>query len=249
MNAPDRPISNWLVAALPDYARDALLHRAMRIHMRVGDVIAKPHQPIENAYFPESGCISVAAKTAEGQTAEMGAVGWEGFFYVGFLFESPSAAGETTVQIDGEAWVLPRRGFEEWTQSFPDAARLLRLYANAWMNQIGLHAACNAVHTVDERLVRWILTTHDRTPSSELHLTHEFLSVMLGVRRASVSVAAARLREAGLIDYTRGHIHVIDRARLELSSCSCYFAVRAAYDSTGVPRLIDHLSSGVRLDS
>jgi CRP-like cAMP-binding protein len=179
----------------------------------------------------------------------MGAVGWEGFFSVGFLFDSASTSGEATVQIDGESWVLPRRGFQEWAEAFPEAERMLRRYGNAWMNQMGLHAACNAVHSVDERLVRWILTTHDRTPGTELHLTHEFLSIMLGVRRASVSVGAARLREAGLIDYTRGHIHVIDRARLELSSCSCYFAVRAAYDATGIPRLVDHLSSGVRLDS
>lgn len=221
----------------------------MRIRMRVGDVIAPPHQPIENAFFPESGCISVAAKTTEGQMSEMGAVGWEGFFSVGFLFESSTTAGETTVQIDGESWVLPRRAFQEWCAAFPDAERLLRRYGNAWLNQIGLHAACNAVHSVDERLVRWILSTHDRSPGVEIHLTHEFLGVMLGVRRASVSVGAARLREAGLIDYTRGHIHVLDRARLELACCSCYFAVRAAYDETGVPRLVDHLASNVRLDS
>ena len=249
MDSTDRPNRNWLIAALSADARGALLQRTTRVRMRVGDVIAGPHEPIENAFFPESGCVSVAAKTAEGQTAEMGAVGWEGFFSVGFLFESPSTSGETTVQIDGESWVLPRRAFQEWTGAFPEAERLLRRYGNAWMNQIGLHAACNAVHTVDERIVRWILMTHDRTPSDEIHLTHEFLSIMLGVRRASVSVAAARLREAGLIDYTRGHIRVIDRARLELSSCSCYFAVRAAYDATGVPRLVDHLSSNVRLDS
>lgn len=238
--------SNWLLAALSDDARAALLERALRIRIRLGERVALPYQPIDNAYFPESGCVSVAAKLGEGQTVEMAAVGWEGFFNPGFLFDATYSAGESTVQIDGESWILSRRAFHEWVATFPDAERLLRRYANAWMNQIGLHGACNAVHSVDERLVRWILMSHDRTQDNAVPLTHEFLSIMLGVRRASVSVAAASLRDAGMIDYTRGRIFVIDRARLERASCSCYHSVRENYDKIGVPRLIDHSASALR---
>jgi CRP-like cAMP-binding protein len=237
---PSAPTGNWLLAALGEEARATLLSQAMRVRMRRGDLIAGPGQPIEHAWFPEVGTISLAAKMADGHTVEIGTTGWEGMFPVAFIHGVASTPGESVVQVDGEAWCVPRASFEAMLASHPDAERMMRRYANSWLNQVGLHGACNAVHTVDERLARWILSTHDRMPTDVLPLTHEFLSIMLGVRRASVTVSASLLREAGLIDYVRGKIRVLDRARLEEAACPCYHAMRNEYDSIHIPRLVTH---------
>ena len=227
------------MAALPPSARDELVAASDVIGLRVGDLIAQEHTPLDAAWFPDSGCLSITA-CVDHRQVEVGTVGWEGMFGVPLLLGADVTAFRCIVQVPGTALRIRRERLAEIALRHTEVGDLLRRYGNAWMNQVGRIAACNAVHTTDERLARWLLITHDRVPTEVLPLTHEFLSIMLGVRRASVTIAARALQEAGLIQYHRGHVRVLDRAGLEGASCECYQVLQSEYTTVRAPRLIDH---------
>jgi CRP-like cAMP-binding protein len=230
---------NWLMAAMPSTARQELLAASDVIGLRVGDLIARENTPIDAAWFPDTGCLSVTAGVDQRQV-EVGTIGWEGMFGVPLLLGIDVTAFRCIVQVPGTALRVRRERLADIALRYAEVGDLLRRYGNAWMNQVGRIAACNAVHTTEERLARWLLITHDRVPTEVLPLTHEFLSVMLGVRRASVTIAAHALQEAGLIQYHRGHVRVLDRAGLEGAACECYQFLQSEYTTVRAPRLIDH---------
>ena len=146
------------------------------------------------------------------------------------MFAYHTGPATVHVQVPGEGFRVPVRAFREAIARSPALHRLMKSYAFVLFNQIAQLAACNHFHDVEQRCSRWVLMVQDRMPSDSFPLTHEVLSLMLGVRRSSVTVAAGRLSDAGLIEYRRGLVTILDRTGLEKRSCECYRAIRHEYE-------------------
>ena len=168
----------------------------------------------------------------EGDTVEVGLMGAEGVVGLALLYGQRISNANVIVQIPGHGLRIPADVFaREVVEHGGEFYRLLLRYANMFSAMVAQGAACNASHGVDQRLARWILQVHDRVGTAQFPLTHEFIALMLGVRRASVSEAASRLRQAGAIDYRIGAIQVTDRAALEAAACGCYAVMRRFSDN------------------
>jgi CRP-like cAMP-binding protein len=224
-----RAEGNWLLAALSDDAYRRIAARCETVPATLHDVLYVADAPIDYVYFPQSGCLSFITVMADTLGVEVGTIGWEGMAGLPLLNGITSASTKCIVQVAGTLKRIETEAFLTELNDSDELSRLLHVYAQVWTNQMGRSGSCNAVHAVELRCARWLLQTHDRVDSDVLPLTHEFLAIMLGVRRPSVSIAAASLRKAGLIEYTRGKITVLDRAGLEAASCECYAAIHASY--------------------
>jgi CRP-like cAMP-binding protein len=224
-----RAEGNWLLAALSADAYRRIAARCDTMPVALHDVLYEADAPIDYVYFPQSGCLSFITVMADALAVEVGTIGWEGMAGLPLLNGITSAATKCIVQVDGTIKRIATEAFLTELDESDELSRLLHVYAQVWTNQMGRSGSCNAVHAVELRCARWLLQTHDRVESDVLPLTHEFLAIMLGVRRPSVSLAAASLRKAGLIDYTRGKITILDRTGLEAASCECYAAIHESY--------------------
>ena len=194
------------------------------------DALADPAQPVEFVYFPLSGVASLAKTMANGAIAEVGTTGNEGFVGLPLLLDTAAGATGVHVQVPGHALRMPARAFRNALTQSGALRQLLNRFAYANYHQTCQLVACNRFHDVEQRCARWLLMAHDRMPRDDFLLTHEVLSIMLGVRRSSVTIAAGRLSEAGLIEYHRGHIKVTDREGLERRACECYWSIRHEYE-------------------
>jgi len=186
---------------------------------RSGDVI-------EYVYFPDEGLVSLVTKMSDGTSIEVGLIGNDGMVGIPVLLGNNIAFEEAIVQVAGSALRMKTSVFKKGLNL--DGNQLLTellLYTRTLMRQVAQTAACNCLHTVEQRLSRWLLMCHDRMKADEVPLKQEFISNMLGVRRASVGGAAAGLQARGLIRYSRGRINILKRTELEKSSCECYRAV------------------------
>ena len=224
-----RAEANWLLAALSDDTYRRIAARCETIPVTLHDVLYAVDAPIDFVYFPQSGCLSFITVMADALAVEVGTIGWEGMAGLPLLNGITSAATTCIVQVDGTTKRIATEAFLTELHESEELSRLLHVYAQVWTNQMGRSGSCNAVHAVELRCARWLLQTHDRVESDVLPLTHEFLAIVERVRRPSVSLAAASLRKAGLIDYTRGRITILDRAGLEAASCECYAAIHESY--------------------
>ena len=223
-------LSNRILAGLPASDREAVLAAATPVTLEFGKPIYGDGEPIDAAYFPDRGVISMVNTMADGTTIEVGTIGREGVAGLGLFLGVSSVAGHTFVQVPGDGWKIEADTFRELLKTGgPLAARLGR-YTQALFTQVAQSAACNRAHPVEQRCARWLLMTHDRVDGDEFALTQEFLAQMLGVRRAGVSEAASVLQRAGYITYTRGMITVLDRTGLETASCECYAVVGREFD-------------------
>ena len=212
----------------PDDLRRLLPHLEA-VSLAQKETINRPGEPIEWIYFPTAGIVSLIALLDEGAAVEVGIIGWEGMVGTPVLLGSETPSNEAFVQISGTALRMPTGVLlDQFEESRPLRRRLLR-FAQALAFHISQSAACNARHVVDERCARWLLAAQDRVEGNQLALTHEFLGIMLGVRRAGVTVAAGALQRAGLIRYRQGQVTILDREGLEGASCECYPAVRDEY--------------------
>lgn len=200
-----------------------------RVPLPLRQVVHEPGKPIEAVYFVEAGVVSMIVSLAEGDALEVGMVGREGMVGLPVVLGTGTAINEGLVQVQGAALRLRAAALREAIEASPSLRGELLRYVQAFYSQVTQTAACNARHGLDERLARWLLMTHDRTDGDRLPLTHDVLSIMLGVRRAGVSVSAMTLRRAGLIAYAQGQITILDRPGLETIACECYAAVRAQY--------------------
>ncbi len=220
---------NLLLRGLPpdDYAW--LLPRLRPERLRLKQVLIEPDTPIEAVHFVRAGVGSMIATEQEGGEIEVGTIGNEGLVGLPVVFGAASSTYRVLVQIEGDAWRLSADDFRQAMDERPGVRRRVLRYANAFTDQIAQSAACNRLHSVEERCARWVLMTHDRVEDDAFELTHEFLAVMLGVRRAGVTVALGALQQAGLIRNVRGRIEVLDRARLMAAACGCYAVTRATY--------------------
>lgn len=216
------PLENYLLEAAPSKAIAALGSRLQLIPLSVGHLIYAPMKPIRHVYFPTAGLISVVAAMKDGSTVEVGLVGKDGMTGIALLLGVEFTRNEAVVQVAGSAYVIEASLFSGVVQRFPGFQNLLLRYVESRMSQIALTAACNRLHHVEERCSRWLLSVSDRVESDSFFLTQEYMATMLGVRRAGVTLAAGILQKAGIIDYRRGRMRIIDRERLEATACECY---------------------------
>lgn len=201
-----------------------------QFEMRLGAILSQPDEPLEYAYFPQRGTISVTVLMEDGSQAEIGLVGSEGMFGLPVVLGTDSAPFQSMVQMAGHALRLKASVLRKELKNCGQLQQVLLRYAQGFFIQTAQTAACNRVHNLDGRLARWLLMSHDRAKADDLKLTHEFISMMLGVRRAGVSVAAHKLQSEGFINYTRGNIRILDRKGLEGFSCECYGVVKREFD-------------------
>ncbi|MEQ1781747.1 MAG: Crp/Fnr family transcriptional regulator [Hyphomonadaceae bacterium] len=224
-----KTIRNTLLASLPEAEFAIVSASLVRVELQLGQPLHSAGEPIENIYFPETGFISAMAILTDGAPLEIGLIGAEGVAGVSVILGAPHSYSETMCETGGEAHLMPVAAFKEASGVAPHFRDLLLRYIHVFNVQVAQTAACNAHHDVGERLARWLLAAHDRSGRAELSLTQDLISVMLGVRRSTVSVAASILQKAGVIRYQHGRITVTDRIGLENAACECYEAVVGEY--------------------
>lgn len=202
-----------------------------------GDVVYEPGEPVAYVHFPRTSVASIVKIMDDGRRIEVGTTGCEGLVGLPVFFGAESAPFQCFYQVPGSGWRIEASAFRDAVRSGPTLDRIVCRYAQYLYDQAGQSVACGQLHAVTERCARWLLMTHDRVGRMDrFPLTHEFLSIMLAVRRASVSVSAEELQRAGLIGYSRGRITVVDRDGLEAASCECYHADRRDYERLLGPR-------------
>ena len=224
------PPGNLLLAALPREEFDRFSDQLEVVSLNLGVTLYIPEEPMTYVYFPTEGIVSLLAVLEGGESVETGVVGREGMVGFPVVFGAYKTTNQALVQGSGSALRMKAKSLNALIKNGGPLHDLLLRYIYTIFTQISQTAACNRVHPLNERLARWLLLTHDRINRDQFALTHEFLARMLGTRRAGVSVAASALREAGLIDYSRGQVEVLDRKGLEDASCECYAVVRAEFD-------------------
>lgn len=220
---------NHILTVLPPTELQALTPHLERIPLTRRMVAYDPLQPITHAYFVETGVISVLSIMRDRTAIETATIGCEGMIGLP-LFQGVDAVTEQAfVQVPGEAYRMPADPFRELSHSLPGLSKLLNRYAVCFFTLAAQCSGCNRVHTMEQRLARWLLMVHDRMPDDVFELTQDFLSQMLGVRRATVSETASQLQQAGLITYTRGRVTVLDREGLERAACECYGIIESTF--------------------
>jgi CRP-like cAMP-binding protein len=191
--------------------------------------LSEPNEPIEYVYFLNTGLISTDALTEKGESVEVGVIGREGFAGLPALLDQPQMSHSVLMQGSGEGFRIRSTILREQFVKGGMLQRMVHTFAYLQLVQVTQSVLCNRMHEVDARLARWLLTSADRMESESLNLTQEFLAQMLGVQRSTVTVAAGDLQRAGLIGYSRGKIHILDRPRLAATACDCYRIVSASY--------------------
>jgi CRP-like cAMP-binding protein len=224
------PVRNQLLASLPPDVLLALLPRFTSVVLTMRQVIYTPDTPVEAVYFPESGMFSLVDDLEDGMRAEVGVIGREGMLGMPLLAGIDSSFVEAQVQMSGTALRMSAAAFNEEVEANAAFRRILLRYSEAMQAQVMQTAACNANHDLEQRLARWLLMAHDRAEGDELPLTQDFMAVMLGVHRPSITVTAGILQRAGLIRYVAGRITVLDRASLEAAACECHGVVQRRFD-------------------
>ena len=214
---------NLLLAALPPTERERLARYLERIELRPPDVLIEANQPISNTYFPLDCVTSTVQELSDGATVEVGLMGLEGFIGVQFWLGSPDTPTRTLVQVEGRSYRMSAADFKrEVMEADSPLNRLCGGYTHAFLVMTSQTAACNRLHTVDERLCRWLKMIYDRVRRDTFTMRQEFMAQMLGVHRPAVSIAANVLQNAGLIRYSRGNMEILNPEGLQEGACECY---------------------------
>jgi CRP-like cAMP-binding protein len=217
-----RALQNAVLLSLPRKERAAVLSKSEFIVLPPRTLLAKMGQAFEFCYFLNSGVISIIHVMNDGKSVEVGLTGNEGFVGLPLIVGYSTSPTRAIVQIEARAYKIRAQDLKALLRTCPRLEEALHRYAQELAVQAIQIAACNRLHEVDERLARWLLMSQDRVGDSTFPLTQEFISHMLGTRRASVTVAAGILQKAGLITYTRGQVTIKDRPGLESAACECY---------------------------
>jgi CRP-like cAMP-binding protein len=224
------PLENRLLASLPPAEWARVQPHIEPVDMPLGKVLYESGTELRDVYFPTTCIVSLLYVMEDGSSAEIAIVGLEGLVGVALFMGGESTPSRAIVQSAGKAFRLSGRYLKEEFHRAGPTQRLLLRYTQALITQMAQTAVCNRHHSVDQQLCRWLLLSLDRLPSNELVMTQELIANMLGVRREGVTEAAGKLQTLGLISYQRGHITVLDRARLERHSCECYAVVKREFD-------------------
>jgi CRP-like cAMP-binding protein len=224
MNPPARQYKNRVLASLPKNEIDRLAPHLSPVTLKLRTQLLDGKA--DYAYFMEEGLASVVLTLAGGATVEVGVVGIDGVIGLPILLGAGTMPGETFIQVAGSGFRIEAEHLKVEFERSGQLRDHLQKYMLAHMIQSAQGAACNRLHTISERLARWLLTCHDRIQSDNMPLTQEFLGQMLGAPRTTVTLAAGMLNHAGLIDYVRGHVTIRNREGLENVACECYATVR-----------------------
>lgn len=220
--------SNRILQTLPPQDRARLLAAVQPVSFSLGDVVCESGKPVDYIFFPTTAVLSSLYTTEDGATTEMFLVGNDGIVGVSSFLGGGITPNQDVVVVAGDALRMKASALRDEFRLGGALQTLLLRYTQALITQISQTAVCNRLHAVEQRLCRWLLMCRDRVERDELEMTQEFISNMLGGRRETVTVAAGRLQDAGLIRYSRGHITIVDRRGLEGLVCECYLVVETA---------------------
>jgi len=232
---PEPPIRNYILRALGEADRALLAADLRPVSLKSGDVLYEPEYPVDWVYFPTTAVLSVVTVMADGRAVESDTVGRESAVgLLAALGRSP-ATSRTFTQIAGEAVRLSAARLRSRAEASSHLRQVLVRHSLANLAQAHQSVACNALHGVTERLIRWLLMSQDRTASDVVRLTQQYLATMVGVQRTTITEALGELAAAGLIRTGRGHVEILDRARMEARVCECYETCQS-----NLERLIGH---------
>ncbi|MCC5665355.1 Crp/Fnr family transcriptional regulator [Nostoc sp. CHAB 5784] len=223
-------MKNQLLAALPSEEYSRLVAYMEVVPLELKQHLYLRNQPIEYVYFLNYGVASMLTVLTDGSAIEVATVGNEGMVGLPVFLGADRIPGECFIQVPGSGLRMRVDAFKTHVTATSPLHDLLQRYTQALFNQIAQSAACNRLHSIEQRLCRWLLMTADRVETGTFPLTQEFLSKMLGVNRSSVSLSASILQKAGLIEYIRGQMTILDRSGLEATTCECYQVVRAEFE-------------------
>ena len=239
MSTPHTPKQNHLLAALPAAEFERLLPHLELAEMPLGEVLYESGGRLQHVYFPTTCIVSLLYVMEDGASAEIAVVGNEGILGIALFMGGENTPSRAVVQSAGYGYRLKAQVLkQEFNRAGPLLHLLLR-YTQALITQMAQTAVCNRHHSVEQQLCRWLLRSIDRLPTHELAMTQELIANMIGVRREGITEAAGNLQRAGLIRYSRGHIEVLDRPKLEQKVCECYAVVKKEFD-----RLLSDIPGG-----
>lgn len=229
------PYKNMLLASLPPAEIARLAKHLVRQPFQRGEVLYEAGEKVTTVYFPEEGIGSLIASLQNGSSVEVGLIGRDSFMGAPAVLGSNISSSRCVIQIAGCGYGIKAQILmEEAGKGSGEIRACLLRGLQGQMTQTSQTAACNRVHSLEERLARWLLMCHDRVQNDSLITTHEFLSIMLGTNRSSVTLALGILSKAGLIEPSRGQVRVVNRRGLEAASCECYATVQAEYVRLGL---------------
>ncbi|MDR6231196.1 CRP-like cAMP-binding protein [Pseudomonas sp. SORGH_AS199] len=236
MPEDSKPQRNSLLAALPEDVQQRLSSQLELVHLALGQVLYESGESVRYVYFPTDSIVSLLNVMENGASAEIAVVGNEGLVGISLFMGGESTPSRAVVQSGGYAYRLQGQRLTEEFDRHGDMLVLMLRYTQALITQMSQTAVCNRHHSIDQQLCRWLLLSLDRLPGNQLNMTQELIANMLGVRREGVTEAAGKLQRRGVIEYSRGHITVLDRKQLEQLSCECYDVVKKETD-----RLLSYL--------
>src|SRR6266576_973963 len=222
----DNRIENRLLALLPTDELERLRPNLREVSFSLSEVVYEFGSQLDYVFFPTTSIVSLLYTMENGSTAEMGLTGNDGVVGVAVFTGGGTMPNRAVVQSAGGALKMKTKVLQDEFARGGKFQQLLLRYTQALITQISQTAVCNRLHSVEQQLCRWLLLSHDRVKADELIMTQELIADMLGVRREGVTVAAGRLQDAGAISYVRGHIHILDRQKLEEAVCECYRVVK-----------------------
>ncbi|MDQ3731700.1 MAG: Crp/Fnr family transcriptional regulator [Pseudomonadota bacterium] len=223
-------VGNTLLAALAEPEYEHLVPALAPVTLSLGDIIYESGGHLGYVYFPVTAIVSLVYVMENGATMEMGLVGNEGVVGIALFMGGETTPNRAIVQSTGTTYRLPARILKAQFKRAGMLQLMLLRYTQALITQMSQTAVCNRVHSLMQRVCRWLLLCHDRVSSDELLLTQELIAMMLGGRRESVTVVAGQLQDLRLIHYSRGHIKILDRQGLERAACECYQVVKTESD-------------------
>ncbi|MBV4535775.1 MULTISPECIES: Crp/Fnr family transcriptional regulator [Pseudomonas] len=220
------PQHNHLLAALSTPTFERLEGDLELVTLPLGKSLYESGDALRHVYFPTDSIVSLLYVMENGASAEISVVGNEGLVGIAVFMGGESTPSRAIVQSAGHAYRLPGQRLKDEFNRHGELLLLMLRYTQALITQMAQTAVCNRHHSIDQQLCRWLLLSLDRLQSDQVRMTQELIANMLGVRREGVTDAAGKLQRLGIIEYSRGHIKVVDRARLEALSCECYEVVR-----------------------
>ena len=224
------PPGNRILAALPKAAYKRIMPQMERVLLENGQLAYDVDKPIKFVYFPLTGVFSLVTFMEDGEGVEVATIGNEGMVGLPLFLGVDRTSGKAFTQVPGDSLRMTAAAFKEQIRRQGTLTQTLQLYTQALMVQISQGMACNGKHSIRQRCARWLLMTHDRIGAETFPLSQEFLALMLGVRRGGVNKVATELKQAGLIQYSRGVIRILKRKELEDTSYECYRVIKREFD-------------------
>ena len=225
-NSEGKPVRNQILLAIPDEEFHFLREDLHYLELPQRTVLHEPKQKLQFVYFLNSGMVSLVFRTKNGESVEVGVLGNEGFTPIAVSAGLRSVPHQAIMQVSGDGFRMPASAMEPALASNPRLQTALNRYAALHGMQVAQTAGCNRLHDLEQRLSRWLLLTQDRVGSGLLKITHDFLAMMLGTDRPSVSLAAGALQKKKIIEYSHGAVKVLNRKKLESTACECYSTIQ-----------------------